>query len=58
MLKTVDGLKLSTNVELLGNAEEVLDTGVSVIVAAEDIDGLLDPARRLATDQQQESLEE
>lgn len=49
VLKTVDGLKLATNVELLCSAEEVLNTGVGIIIAAEDLDSLLDPVRRLAT---------
>ena len=53
MLKTVDSLNFTTNVELLGGAEEVLYTRVGVIVAAEDINSLLDPAKRLATDQRQ-----
>lgn len=44
MLKTVDSLELATNVELLGGGKEVLDTGVSVIVAAKDLLGLVDPA--------------
>ena len=43
MLKTVNSLKLTTNVELLSSVKEVLDTGVSVIVAAEDLLGLVDP---------------
>lgn len=43
MLETVDGLKLTTNVELLSGVKEVLDTGVSVIVAAKDLLGLVDP---------------
>lgn len=45
MLETADGLELATYVELLGSAEEVLDARVGVIVAAEDLLGLLDPAR-------------
>lgn len=47
VLKTVDGLELATNVELLGGVEEVLDTGVSVIIAAEDLLGLVDPVKHL-----------
>lgn len=43
MLETVNSLKLTTNVELLSGVKEVLDTGVSVIVAAEDLLGLVDP---------------
>jgi hypothetical protein len=43
MLQAVDSLNLATDVELLSNAEEVLDTRVGVIVAAEDLNGLLDP---------------
>lgn len=45
MLETVDGLKLTTNVELLSGVKEVLDTGVSVIVAAKDLLGLVDLVR-------------
>jgi hypothetical protein len=43
VLETVDSLKLTTNVELLSGVEEVFDTGVSVIVAAENLLGLVDP---------------
>jgi hypothetical protein len=43
VLETVNSLKLTTNVELLSGVKEVLDTGVSVIVAAEDLLGLVDP---------------
>lgn len=42
MLEAVDGLELATNVKLLGNAEEVLDARVGVVVAAEDVLGLVD----------------
>jgi hypothetical protein len=45
MLQAVDSLNLATDVELLSNAEEVLDTRVGVIVAAEDLNGLLDLVR-------------
>jgi hypothetical protein len=44
VLKTLNGLKLTTNVEILGGGEEVLDTGVGVVVAAEDLDSLVGPA--------------
>lgn len=43
MLQAVDGLELTTNVELLSGGEEVLDTGVGIVVAAEDKSSLLDP---------------
>lgn len=43
MLEAVNSLKLTTNVELLSGVKEILDTGVSVIVAAEDLLGLVDP---------------
>lgn len=46
VLETIDGLKLTTDVELLGGREEVLDTRVGVIVAAKDLLGLLDPVER------------
>jgi hypothetical protein len=45
VLELVDSLKLTTNVELLSGVEEVLDTGVSVIVAAKDLLGLVDLVR-------------
>lgn len=45
VLETVNSLKLTTNVELLSGVKEVLDTGVSVIVAAEDLLGLVDLVR-------------
>ena len=48
VFQTVEGLDLATDVELLGCVEEVLGTGVGVIVAAEDVDGLLDPAEHAA----------
>lgn len=47
MLEAADGVELTTNVELLSSAEEMLDTGVGVIVAAEDQLGFLDPGERL-----------
>lgn len=52
VLELVDSLKLTANVELLSGVEEVLDTGVSVIVAAKDLLGLVDPVEKpvLATD--------
>lgn len=43
VLQAADSLELTTNVELLGGREEVLDTGVGVVIAAEDELGLLDP---------------
>ena len=43
MLETLDGLKLAANVEVLGGAEEVLDTRMSVIIAAKYLLGLVDP---------------
>lgn len=46
VLELVDSLKLTTNVELLSGVEEVLDTGVSVIVAAKDLLGLVDPIEK------------
>jgi hypothetical protein len=46
VLELVDSLKLTTNVELLSGVEEVLDTGVSVIVAAKDLLGLVDPVEK------------
>lgn len=51
MLKAADGLELSTNVKVLRDAEEVLDTGVRVVVAAKDQLGLLNPgvARKLVS---------
>ena len=45
VLKTVNGLELTTNIKLLGGVEEVLDTGVSVIIAAKDLLGLVDPVK-------------
>jgi hypothetical protein len=45
MLKTVNGLELTTDIKLLGGVEEVLDTGVSVIIAAKDLLGLVDPVK-------------
>lgn len=46
MLKTADGLELSTNVKVLGDAEEVLDAGVGVVVTAKDQLGLVNPGLR------------
>ena len=46
MLQTVDGLELSANVKVLGHAQEVLDAGMRVIVAAKDQLGLLNPGLR------------
>lgn len=43
VLQAADSLELTTNVELLGGREEVLDTGVGIVIAAEDELGLLDP---------------
>lgn len=43
MLKAADGLELSTDVKVLRDAEEMLDTGVGVVVAAKDQLGLLNP---------------
>jgi hypothetical protein len=45
VLETVDSLKLTTHVELLGGIEKVLDTRVGVIVAAKDLLGLVDLVR-------------
>jgi hypothetical protein len=45
VLQAVNGLKLTTNVELLGGVEEVLDTRVSVIIAAKDLLGFVDLVR-------------
>jgi hypothetical protein len=45
VLKTVNGLELTTDIKLLGGVEEVLDTGVSVIIAAKDLLGLVDPVK-------------
>lgn len=45
MLKTVNGLELTTNIKLLGGVEEVLNTGVRVIIAAKDLLGLVDPVK-------------
>lgn len=43
MLETVDCLELTANVKLLSYFEQVLDSRVSLVVAAEDLLGLLDP---------------
>jgi len=45
VLKTVNGLELTTDIKLLGGVEKVLDTGVSVIIAAKDLLGLVDPVK-------------
>lgn len=51
VLKAADGLELSTDVKVLRDAEEMLDTGVGVVVAAKDQLGLLNPrvARNLVS---------
>jgi hypothetical protein len=46
VLKTADGLELSANVKVLGDAEEVLDAGVGVVVTAKDQLGLVNPGLR------------
>lgn len=46
VLKTADGLELSANVKVLGDAEEVLDAGMGVVVTAKDLLGLLNPGLR------------
>jgi hypothetical protein len=46
VLKTADGLELSADVKVLGDAEEVLDTGMCVVVTAKDQLGLLNPGLR------------
>lgn len=46
MLEAADGLELSADVKVLGDAEEVLDAGMRVIVAAKDQLGLLNPESR------------
>ena len=43
VLQAVDGLQLAANVKVLGDAEEVLDARVGVVIAAKDQLGLLDP---------------
>lgn len=48
MSEPLDGLNLATDVELLGGGEEVLDAGVGVVVAAEDLLGLGDPGIALS----------
>ena len=42
VLETLDGLELAADVVVLGGAKEVLDTGVGVVIAAEDLFGLVD----------------
>lgn len=44
MLELVDSLELTTNVELLSGMEEVVDTGVKVIIAAKDLLGFEHPS--------------
>lgn len=46
VLKTADGLELSANVKVLGDAEEVLDAGMGVVVTAKDQLGLVNPGLR------------
>lgn len=48
MLKTADGLELSANVKVLCDAEEVLDAGMGIVIAAKDQLGLLNPGLRAA----------
>lgn len=43
MLETVNSLELAADVKFLGGAEEVLDTGVGVVVATKDVLGFVDP---------------
>jgi hypothetical protein len=43
----LDGLKGTTNVELLDPVAEVCNRGVSRIVSTEDVDGFLDAVRRI-----------
>lgn len=49
VLQAVDSLELTTDVELLGGRKQVLDTWVGVIVATENLDGLLNPVARLVS---------
>jgi hypothetical protein len=42
VLQTVDGLDLSTNVEVLCSVEEVLDCWMRLVVVSKDLSGLLD----------------
>ncbi|VUC36812.1 unnamed protein product [Clonostachys rosea] len=44
VLQTLDSLELATNIEFLGDVEEVLDTGVSIIITAKNLDGLVGPS--------------
>lgn len=46
VFQPVDSFKLATNVELLGNAEQVLDARMGVIVTAKNLLGLLHPRRK------------
>lgn len=50
VLESGNSLELATNVEVLGGAEEVLDTRVGVVVAAEDVLGLVDPVKNGVSD--------
>lgn len=43
VLNTLNSLELTTDVELVGGAEEILDTGVGIVIAAKDLNGLLGP---------------
>lgn len=47
VLKTADSLELSANVKVLGDAEEVLDAGVGVVITAKDQLGLLNSELRV-----------
>lgn len=49
MLKTLDSLELAANVELLGDVEEVLDTGVSIIITAKNLDSLVGPSASVSS---------
>lgn len=43
MSQAVNSLELAADVKVLGDAVEVLGAGVGVVVAAKDVDGLVDP---------------
>lgn len=45
MLQTADSLKLTTNVELAGGVEEVLDGRVSLVVVPENLSSLKSPGK-------------